>query len=418
MTLQQEMKSLARNAREAAHKLVILSAEQKKQILSSMASAIDVTRKEIKVANDKDIQAGEKAGLSAALLDRLRLTDKRIDEMVQGIREIAELPDPVGSIIEAWDRPNGLKLERVRVPLGVIAFIYESRPNVTSDAAALCVKSSNAIILRGGKEAIYSNQIIAKVLQEGGRKAGLPEHSVQLVQTTDRDAVKELVQLEGQIDLVIPRGGESLIRAVTEQARVPVLKHFEGICHVYVHEDADLEMALKIADNAKCQRPSVCNAMETLLVSEKVADEFLPKVAELLKSRGVELRGDEKTRSIVSDVKLATEKDWRTEYLELILSIRVVDGIDQAISHINTYGSKHTDAIVSRSKVAQDKFLREVDSGTVLANASTRFADGGEFGLGAEIGISTDKLHARGPMGVKDLTTYKYLVRGSGQVRG
>jgi len=363
------------------------------------------------------MEAGRKAGLSESLLDRLLLTDARIEAMVKGLRNVVVLKDPVGARISRWIRPNGLVIQKVRVPIGVIAIIYESRPNVTADAASLCIKTSNAVILRGGKEALHSNVAIAAALQEGGAKKGLPANAIQLVQTTDREAVRELVQMEGRVDLAIPRGGESLIRAVVEHARVPVIKHYKGVCHVYVDDSADVEMALNIIENAKCQRPGVCNAIEKVLVSEKIAAAFLPRMAERLAARKVELRGDPAARTIVPTMKEAVEADWTEEYLDLILTVRVVADVKAAVEHINRYGSHHSDAIVAQSEGAQKVFTQGVDSATVYVNASTRFTDGGEFGMGAEIGISTDKLHARGPMGLEELTTYKYVILGSGQIR-
>jgi glutamate-5-semialdehyde dehydrogenase len=330
---------------------------------------------------------------------------------------VAALKDPVGDTISRWIRPNGLEIVKQRVPIGVIGIIYESRPNVTVDTAALCLKTSNAVILRGGKESRHSNALLADILREAGESKGMPTDAIQLIRTTDREAVRELVQLEDYVDLVIPRGGEALIRAVTEHARVPVIKHYKGICHTYVDESADVSMAVAIAANAKCQRPGVCNAMETLLVHAAIADEFLPAFAERANECGVILRGDAVARGIVPVMQVATEEDWSTEYLDLRLSVRVVDSVRDAVDHINRYGSHHSDAIVAESEAAQKLFTQEVDSSTVYVNASTRFTDGGEFGMGAEIGISTDKLHARGPMGLEELTTYKYVVQGKGQVR-
>ena len=371
----------------------------------------------IKEANAQDLGAGRAAGLSAALLDRLALNDKRIEAMAAGLRDVAALPDPVGRVLDSRTRPNGLSMRKVAVPIGVIAFIYESRPNVTADAAGLCLKAGNAVILRGGKEAIQSNRAIARSLLDSGARAGLPANAVQLVQTTDREAVRELAQATGLVDVIIPRGGEALIRAVTENARVPVIKHYKGVCHVFVDRDADLDMAERIVINAKCQRPAVCNSMETLLVDEAVAKTFLPRIANALLARKVELRGDDATRQLVSAAKAATEADWSTEYGDLIINIRVVPGVDGGIAHINRYGSQHSDAIVTRNQATADRFLREVDSATVYHNASTRFTDGGEFGMGAEVGISTDKIGARGPMGLEELTTYKWIIEGTGQVR-
>ncbi|MFA5193974.1 MAG: glutamate-5-semialdehyde dehydrogenase [Verrucomicrobiia bacterium] len=417
MTLKEEIRLLGEQARGAAHRLAVLTTTQKNECLSAMADGLIAGRDIIQKANAQDLVAGRAAGLSAALLDRLALNDKRIEAMARGLREVAALPDPVGRVLENRARPNGLRLQKVAVPIGVIAFIYESRPNVTADAAGLCLKAGNAVILRGGKEAIQSNRAIASVLLDSGSRAGLPAHAVQLVQTTDREAVRELVQLTGLVDVVIPRGGETLIRAVAENARVPVIKHYKGVCHVFVDRDADFDMAERIVLNAKCQRPAVCNAMETLLVDEAVAKTFLPRMADALFARKVELRGDDATRKIVSAAKAATEADWSTEYGDLIMNVRVVAGVDAAIAHINHYGSQHSDAIVTRDRNAAARFLREVDSAAVYHNASTRFTDGGEFGMGAEVGISTDKIGVRGPMGLEELTTYKWLGEGTGQIR-
>ena len=371
----------------------------------------------IKEANSQDLGAGRAAGLSAALLDRLALNDKRIAAMAAGLRDVAALPDPVGRVLDERIRPNGLRLRKVAVPIGIIAFIYESRPNVTADAAGLCLKAGNAVILRGGKEAIQSNRAIARTLLDSGARAGLPANAVQLVQTTDREAVRELAQATGLVDVIIPRGGEALIRAVAENARVPVIKHYKGVCHVFVDRDADFDMAERIVVNAKCQRPAVCNAMETLLVDEAVAKTFLPRIGGALLARKVELRGDDATRKLVSGAKAATEADWSTEYGDLVINVRVVPDVNAAVTHINRYGSQHSDAIVTRNHATADRFLREVDSATVYHNASTRFTDGGEFGMGAEVGISTDKIGARGPMGLEELTTYKWIIEGTGQVR-
>ncbi|NCC50043.1 MAG: glutamate-5-semialdehyde dehydrogenase [Spartobacteria bacterium] len=417
MTLHDEIVDIGRRSLKAAHELALLSSRKKNTILDAMADAMDAARGELKTANARDMDAGEKDGLSDALLDRLRLSDARIDGMIKGIRNVVGLKDPVGSKISGWIRPNGLEIKKVRVPIGVIGIIYESRPNVTADATVLCIKTANAVILRGGKEAMHSNRVIADTLQAGGEKKGLPKGAIQLIATTDREAVRELCQLEDYVSLIIPRGGEGLIRAVTDAARVPVIKHYKGICHTYVDASADVDMALAICENAKCQRPGVCNAMETLLVHEAIAPVFLPRVAELLTGKGVELRGDEASRRIVPDMNPATEQDWHEEYLDMILSIRVVPDVKAAIDHINTYSSHHSDAIVAADEAAQKAFVREVDSSTVYINASTRFTDGGEFGMGAEIGISTDKLHARGPMGLEELTTYKYVITGEGQIR-
>jgi glutamate-5-semialdehyde dehydrogenase len=417
VTLKEEIRQLGERARNAAHRLAVMASAQKNQSLIAMADGLLANRRTIHDANAQDLAAGRTAGLSAAMLDRLALNDKRIEAMAGGLREVAALPDPVGRVLEDRIRPNGLRLKKIAVPIGVIAFIYESRPNVTADAAGLCLKAGNAVILRGGKEAIHSNRAIAAVLLDSGTRAGLPVHAVQLVQTTDRDAVRELVQLVGFVDVVIPRGGEALIRAVAESARVPVIKHYKGVCHVFVDRAADFDMAEKIVLNAKCQRPAVCNAMETLLVDEAAAKTFLPRIANALLARKVELRGDAATRAFVSTAKVATETDWSTEYGDLIINIRVVAGVDAAIEHINRYGSQHSDSIVTRDDDAAARFLREVDSAAVYHNASTRFTDGGEFGMGAEVGISTDKIGVRGPMGLEELTTYKWLGEGTGQVR-
>ncbi|HOW96346.1 MAG TPA: glutamate-5-semialdehyde dehydrogenase [Kiritimatiellia bacterium] len=417
MSLHEEMLAMGDKAVAACRALAQLSSRRKNSILEAMAAEIEARRAGIQEANTRDMEAGRVAGLSGALLDRLLLNDARIEGMVKGLRNVVVLKDPVGTRISRWIRPNGLVIQKIRVPIGVIAIIYESRPNVTADAASLCIKTGNAVILRGGKEAVHSNAAIAAAMQEGGAKKGLPAGSIQLVQTADRDAVRELVQMEGRVDLAIPRGGEGLIRAVAEQARVPVIKHYKGVCHVYVDESADAEMALNIIENAKCQRPGVCNAIEKVLVHEKIAATFLPRMAERLAARKVELRGDAASRAIAPSMKEAVESDWTEEYLDLILAVRVVANVKAAADHINRYGSRHSDAIVAQSEAAQKLFVQEVDSATVYVNASTRFTDGGEFGMGAEIGISTDKLHARGPMGLEELTTYKYVILGNGQVR-
>ena len=417
MSLHEDMLKMAKQAVKAARELVLLTTEEKNAILKSMADEIDKRRENIKRENLKDLEAGKQNGLSTALLDRLELNNTGIDGMITGIHEVADLDDPVSQLISKTTRPNGLVIRKVRVPIGVIGIIYESRPNVTADTASLCFKSSNAVILRGGKESIHSNAAIKDALQVGGAKASMPENAIQLVETTNREAVRELVQLEGLVNLIIPRGGEGLIRAVADMARVPVIKHYKGVCHTYVDENADLKKALSISENAKCQRPGVCNAMETLLVHEKIAGEFLPRMAEIFHSRKVELRGDEFAREIVPDMKPATDADWFEEYLDLILAVKVVPDIKAAVNHINEYGSQHSDAIVSESETSQKIFTNEVDSATVYVNASTRFTDGNQFGMGAEIGISTDKLHARGPMGLEELTTYKYVIAGEGQIR-
>lgn len=418
MSLHDEMVAIGEQALAASRELILFTTRQKNSILQSMSDELDARRSEILDANKKDMDDARDEGLSAAMLDRLLLTDARIDSMIKGLQAVSVLKDPIWSRISRWIRPNGLEIVKRRVPIGVIGIIYESRPNVTVDSAGLCIKTSNTVILRGGKESLRSNIAIVNALVEGGRKRGLPENAIQIIETTDHEAVRELVQLEGKVDLIIPRGGEALIKAVAEQARVPVIKHYKGVCHVYVDESANMEMALKVVENAKCQRPGVCNAMETLLVHEKVASEFLPKLSARLRELGVELRGDSASVSIVPEMKQATEDDWYAEYLDLILAVRVVPSAKVAIEHINKYGSRHSDAIIAESENVQKVFLREVDSAAVYVNASTRFTDGGEFGMGAEIGISTDKLHARGPMGLEELTTYKYVIHGNGQVRG
>lgn len=411
----QEVQQLAEQARAASRQLRAATRELKDSALQAMADALEAARERIDEANQGDLASGRAAGLSAALLDRLELTASRFEAMVEGLRQIAALDDPVGRLLETRPHALGLQIEKRAVPIGVIGIIYESRPNVTADAAALCLKAGNAVILRGGREAARSNHAIADALAEGCRAAGLPETAIQLVASTDRDAVRALVQAVGLVDLVIPRGGEGLIRAVTEQARVPVIKHYKGVCHVYVHESADLEMALAICDNAKTQRPGVCNAMETLLVDAAVAETFLPRLAERLGA--VELRGDAGTCAIVPRARLASADDWDAEYLDLILAVRVVKDLDMAVEHIGRHGSQHSDAIIASDAAAQQAFIAGVDSAAVYVNASTRFTDGGEFGMGAEIGISTDKLHARGPMGLAELTTYTWVVYGTGQVR-
>ena len=417
MNLHQSMIDMGDRAVAASRQLAALGTRRKNLILEAMAEALDAARDRIKEANGRDMAAGRAAGLSDAMLDRLLLTDRRIEAMISGVRALIGLKDPVGQKISRWIRPNGLIIQKVRVPIGVIGIIFESRPNVAVDAAALCFKTSNAVILRGGKEALESNKVLVELLQTGGSRKGLPPHSIQLITTTDHDAVRELVQLEGRVDLVIPRGGEALIRAVTEQSYVPVIKHYKGVCHAFVDAAADPAKALDIIENAKCSRPGVCNALEKVLVHEKIAAEFLPKLAARMAERSVELRGDDSARAIVPAIKPAAPADWDEEYLDLILTIGVVPTLEAAIAHINRHGSHHSDTILSEDEKAQDAFLEQVDSACVYANASTRFTDGGEFGMGAEIGISTDKLHARGPMGLEELTTYKYVVRGDGQIR-
>ncbi len=415
--LEQQITEQARAARQAATALAQASTSVKNQALLAMAEALLADSARILEANSEDIRRARERGLSEAMIERLTLNEKRIAAMAEGIRQVAALPDPVGEIVEGWKRPNGLEILKVRVPLGVIAIIYESRPNVTADAAALCLKSGNAVILRGGSEAFQSNQAITSSLVRAIESSGLPAECVQIVQTTDREAATYLMRLNGMVDCIIPRGGAGLIQTVMQTATVPVIETGVGNCHTYIHEDADLQMASEVAFNAKVQRPSVCNAMETLLVHSAVAGEFLPAFAERLKAAGVEIRGCERTQQLVPGATPATEEDWYTEYLALILAVKVVDSLDEAIEHINRYGSRHSEAIITRSLDAARRFAREVDAACVYVNASTRFTDGFEFGFGAEIGISTQKLHARGPMGLRELTTTKYVVYGDGQVR-
>jgi glutamate-5-semialdehyde dehydrogenase len=412
------VETIARAARAAAATLAATTGRQRDDALRACAAALGDRKPQLQAANEKDLARSAELGLSKAMVNRLTLTGPRIDAMATALCEMAAQTDPVGKAVAAYNRPNGLRIEKRRVPIGVIAIVFESRPNVTSDAAGLCIKSANAVILRGGKEAIHSNLAIAAVLRDGLAAAGLPPQAVTVIDDPDRAIVPALCTARGLVDLIIPRGGKSLIEAVAQAATIPVIKHYDGICHVYVHAAADLDMAERIALNAKCQYPAVCNAMETLLVDAAVAQAFLPRLAKAMVRRGVELRGCDRSRAIIPDMKPATEEDWSTEYLDLILSVKVVDDESAAIAHINTYGSKHTDAIVTRDLSAADRFVTNVDSASVMVNASTRFADGGEYGLGAEIGISTDKLHARGPMGAEDLTTYKWIVTGTGHVRG
>ena len=405
-------------ARRAGRDLATRSDQEKSAALIAAAEQIEKGEPQILAANQSDLQQGAANGLSSALLDRLRLDQGRLAAICRSLREVAQLPDPVGQAIKEWSRPDGLRFKKVRVPIGVIGIIYESRPNVTSDAASLCLKTGNAVILRGGSEALASNIALCEALRAGCRCAGIPEDAVQIVSSADRSAVRAMAEMAEFIDLIIPRGGKQLIETVTAFARMPVIKHFDGICHVYVDQAADLEMAQSIVINAKCQRPSVCNAAETLLVHAGIAEEFLSRCGPELQRRGVEVRGDAETRAILgSSVRPATDQDWRTEHLDLILSVRVVPSLVDAIAHIETNGSHHSDAIVTNDERAANEFLNKVDSAAVFWNASTRFNDGGEFGFGAEIGISTDRLHARGPMALEELTIYKYQVIGQGHVR-
>jgi glutamate-5-semialdehyde dehydrogenase len=411
------MQRVGRQARAAARQMAQADTASKNRALEAIAQAILDSRAALQEANVRDIERGRKDGLNDASIDRLTLSDKVIDGMVEGLREIALLHDPVGEIEDMSFRPSGIQVGRMRVPLGVIGIIYESRPNVTADAAGLCLKAGNACILRGGSEAIYSNQAIAACVQAGLKTAGLPETAVQVVETTDRAAVGELIKMKEYVDVIVPRGGKSLIERVSEEARVPVIKHLHGVCHVYIDDEADLDKAIRIADNAKTHRYGVCNAMETLLVAQGIADKVLPPLCRIYLDKGVELRGDDAARAIVAGMKAATADDWGTEYLAPILAVRVVADLDAAIEHIGTYGSQHTDSIVTENYTKAMRFLREVDSSSVMVNASTRFADGFEYGLGAEIGISTDKIHARGPVGLEGLTSQKYIVLGNGQIR-
>jgi glutamate-5-semialdehyde dehydrogenase len=417
MSLKDQAVTLGQKAKIASRRLAQVSSEEKNQALLQMAQQLEMQKELILAENKKDIGMAQEAGLSSALLDRIALNPSRIGHMAKGLREVAALPDPVGEIVKMWRRPSGLQVGRMRIPLGVIAMIYEARPNVTADAAALCAKSGNAVILRGGSEAHHSNLAIGRILGRACAEAGIPEEAIQVVESKDRGIIHELLQLEEYIDLIIPRGGEELIRMVAAKARVPVIKHYKGVCHVYVDNEASVEMAERICTNAKVQRPSVCNAMETLLVHEAIAPSFLPSMIAEFQGAGVEIRGCERTRSIVPGVKSACEEDWSTEYLDLILSVRVVKDIDAAIDHIERYGSQHTETILTSNYEKARKFLARVDSSAVLVNASTRFNDGGELGLGAEIGISTSKIHAFGPMGLEELTTTKFVVFGDGQIR-
>jgi glutamate-5-semialdehyde dehydrogenase len=417
MTLREEMLQLAGQARDASRTLAQLSTTVKNDLLRRMAEALERETPTLIEANAKDLANGREKGLSTAMLDRLRLDADRIRAMADGLREVAELPDPVGEITGMWRRPSGIQVGRMRIPLGVIGIIFESRPNVTADAAGLCLKSGNAVVLRGGSEAIHSNVAIGAILKGQLTAMGLPDGALQVVTTTDRAAVTELLQLEEYIDLIIPRGGEGLIRFVSENSRIPVIKHYKGVCHTFVDADADLDMAEKICINAKVQRPGVCNAMETLLVHRAAAATFVPRIAATLAALGVELRGCPTTRQHAPNIKAAVEEDWGAEFLDLILAVKVVDGLDEAIAHIQRYGSLHTEVIVTRDYANSQRFLREINSSVVMVNASSRFSDGNQFGLGAEIGISTTKLHSFGPMGLEDLTTRKFIVFGDGQVR-
>ncbi len=417
MDIQSYMHSVGKAARHAARSIAKTETAAKNHALMTMAEVVERDRSRLGEANARDVAAAQARGLDAALIDRLTLTPKSIAAMAQGLREIAQLPDPVGEISDLRYRPSGIQVGRMRVPLGVIGIIYEARPNVTADAAGLCLKSGNAAILRGGSEAIHSNQAVGACVHAGLKAAGLPETAVQVIETTDRAAVGELITMKDYVDIIVPRGGKGLIERISAESRIPVLKHLDGVCHVYIDDKADLDKAIRIADNAKTQRYGTCNTMETLLVHKDIAARVLPPLAEIYQHKGVELRGDEPARKIIPQMKPASEEDWYTEYLAPILSVRIVADLDQAIDHIAVYGSQHTDAIVTEDLTRARRFLREVDSASVMVNASTRFADGFEFGLGAEIGISTDKLHARGPVGLEGLTSLKYIVLGDGQIR-
>ena len=417
MNVKDYVDTIVKDAKNASRVMATVSSSAKNAALEQIAHNLLSCKTTLMSENEKDIKAAEKEGLSSAMIDRLRLTDSRIEDMAGGIREVINLADPVGELMEESVRPNGLQIQKVRVPIGVIIIIYESRPNVTADAASLCLKTGNATILRGGKESIHSNIAIYGQISSALEKVGLDKKAIQVIETIDRKAVDYLLKADEYVDLVIPRGGEGLIRNVVENSTIPVIKHYKGVCHIYVDEFANLNMAKDVCLNAKIQRPGTCNAMETMLVHEKIAKAFLPDISESMSDAGVELRGCEKSRKILPDIKQATEEDWSTEYLEKILSVKIVSSIEEALNHISVYGSSHSDAIITEDKPNAKKFTDEVDSAAVYVNASTRFTDGFEFGMGAEIGISTDKLHARGPMGLNELTSYKYIIHGNGQIR-
>ena len=420
MDIKHYMNDVGQRARKASRAMAKASTAAKNQALALIAAAIRREADTLRAANQKDLEAARTNGLAPAMLDRLTLSDKAIATMAEGLEQIASLPDPIGEVSNMKFRPTGIQVGQMRVPLGVIGIIYEARPNVTVDAAGLCIKSGNATILRGGSEAIHCNQALAKLVKEGLAGAGLPEDAVQVIETTDRAAVGELITMPQYVDVIVPRGGKGLIERLIKESKVPMIKHLDGICHVYIDDKADIDKALKIAFNAKCHRYGTCNTMETLLVARGIAPQVLPKLAELYATKDVELRGDEESRKILAGyphLAVATEEDWRTEYLAAILAVKIVNGMDEAIGHINTYSSQHTDAIITEDYSRAMQFLREVDSASVMVNASTRFADGFEYGLGAEIGISNDKLHARGPVGLEGLTSLKYVVFGHGEVR-
>jgi glutamate-5-semialdehyde dehydrogenase len=417
MDLKERVEAKARKAKEVSRHLMNLGAGVKNKALHLMADRLEAERSLLKAENEKDLTAAREKGLTQAMIDRLELNDARIHAMTEGLREVAALPDPVGEVVRMWKRPNDLQIGKIRVPIGVIGIIYESRPNVTADAASLCLKAGNAVVLRGGSEAIHSNTVIAGILSDSATGAGVPEGAIQFMEFPDREGVMYLLKMDKSIDLIIPRGGEGLIRTVCENSTIPVIKHDKGVCHTYLDRYADPEMATRISMNAKCQRPGVCNAMETLLVHREVAGTFLPALGRLLTDAGVEIRGCPETQKLLPGCRAASEEDWSTEYNDLILSIRVVSSMSQAIEHITQYGSEHSEAIVTQDYARARRFLAEVDASAVYVNASTRFTDGYEFGLGAEIGISTNRLHARGPMGLEELTTYKFIVFGNGQIR-
>lgn len=417
LTMKTTMVEIGKRAKAASATLANTPAQVKDQWLLAMADALDSSHEAILAANAEDMERGRAKGMSAAMLDRLLLTPERIKGISDALRYVTTLEDPVGHVLSTVERPNGIKINKVSVPIGVIGFIFESRPNVTVDAAGLCLKSGNAVILRGGSEAFHSNMTLAKCISDAGIAAGMPEGAVQLIPFTDHAAVSMMLKLDAYINLIIPRGGERLIRTVVEQSTIPVIKHYKGVCHVYVDKTADFEMALKIIENGKCQRPGVCNAVETVLIHEAIAKDFVPAFAALMQEKGVELRASEDILALAPGLKAAAEEDWSAEYLTLILAVKTVASVQDAVAHINQYGSGHSDAVVAADPETLEYFLNYVDSAAVYANASTRFTDGGEFGMGAEIGISTDKLHARGPMGLQELTTYKYKIFGSGQTR-
>jgi len=418
MDVQTYMTGVGKAARAASRAMAVADTRAKNAALTAMAAAIEDAAATLQRENARDLEAAQAKGLDAAAIDRLTLKPKTIATMADGLRQIAALPDPIGEISGLKYRPSGIQVGQMRVPLGVIGIIYESRPNVTADAAGLCLKSGNAAILRGGSEALHSNQAIAACVQAGLKAAGLPQDAVQVIATADRAAVGELITMQDYVDVIVPRGGKGLIERLMRESRIPMIKHLHGVCHVYIDDEADFDKAIRVADNAKTQRLGTCNTMETLLVARAIAPKILPALCKIYADKQIELRGDDAARAIVPAMKTATEEDWHTEYLDAILSVRIVDGLDEAIGHITRYGSQHTDAIVTENVTRARRFLREVDSSSVMVNASTRFADGYEYGLGAEIGISTDKIHARGPVGLEGLTSLKYVVFGDGHIRG